>query len=78
MQNCTVMRQVEEGGAGNAMCTKANEAGVIFSHADADADADTDADVDVDVDVDTFGTNISSTHSSKYVPAVFWFNRYSD
>ena len=74
------MRQVEEGGAGNAMCTKANEAGVIFSHADADADADadTDADVDVDVDVDTFGTNISSTHSSKYVPAVFWFNRYSD
>ena len=68
MQNCTVMRQVEEAGAGNAMCTKANEAGVIFSHADADAD------VDVDVDVDTFGTNISSTHSSKYVPAVFWFN----
>ena len=70
------MRQVEEAGAGNAMCTKANEAGEIFSHADADADVDVD--VDVDVDADTFGTNISSTHSSRYVPAVFWFNRYSD
>ena len=44
MQNCTVMRQVEEAGAGNAMCTKANEAGVIFSHADADVDVDVDGD----------------------------------
>ena len=67
MQNCTVMRQVEEAGAGNAMCMKANEAGVIFS----DADVDVDVDVDADVDADTFGTNISSTHSSRYVPAVF-------
>ena len=61
---------MEEAGAGNAMCMKANEAGAIFS--------DADVDVDVDVDTDTFGTNISSTHSSRYVPAVFWFNRHSD